>query len=41
MSLGVIELEQSKRVAETLKALNTQLQDELDKWMKYLKQIQK
>ena len=31
LSLGVIELEQSKRVSETLKTLNEQLQDELNK----------
>lgn len=31
LSLGVIELEQTKRVAETLKTLNAQLQDELNK----------
>ncbi|WP_379969606.1 hypothetical protein [Ectobacillus sp. sgz5001026] len=31
LSLGVIELEQSKRVSETLKTLNAQLQDELNK----------
>ncbi len=31
LHLGVIELEQSKRVTETLKTLNSQLQDELNK----------
>ncbi|MBD7970427.1 hypothetical protein [Paenibacillus gallinarum] len=31
LSLGVIELEQTKRVTETLKTLNAQLQDELNK----------
>ena len=31
LSLGVIELEQTKRVAETLKTLNAQLQEELNK----------
>jgi hypothetical protein len=31
LSLGVIELEQTKRVADTLKTLNAQLQEELNK----------
>ncbi|MDQ0257851.1 myosin heavy subunit [Evansella vedderi] len=31
LSIGVLELEQTKRVAETLKTLNSQLQEELNK----------